>query len=538
MKLDLDITNYAYPSRREIILGKKGMVCTSQSTAAQIGLDILRQGGNAVDAAIATGIAMTVLEPTSNGLGSDMFALVWMNNSLYGLNGSGYAPSGISRSVLNKRGVTKIPDRGWIPVTIPGAPAAWAELHRRFGRLSFKKLFEPTIQYAREGYAATPTLSQMWTKAATTFAPFYGKKEFSGLFQTFFPQGNHAPQIGEIITLKDHAKTLQLLAESNCTDFYHGEIADAIDAFSQKTGGYIRKEDLVAYKPEWVTPIHTNYRGYDVWEIPPNGHGLVALMALNIVSGYTFNRHNTADSLHHQIESMKLAFIDGKKYIADARFMKTDMAYWLSENYASHRRSLIGETAIMPTPSDPDCGGTIYLCTADGEGNMVSFIQSNFKGFGSGIVIPGYGIALNDRGNNFSMDENNDNCIMPLKKPYHTIIPGFLTKNGSAIGPFGVMGGFMQPQGHMQVIMNTIDFHMNPQSALDAPRWQWIGGKQIEMEPGFPDNIITVLREKGHDIIINPDLNAYGRGQIIWRNEEGVLMGGTEPRADGVVAAW
>jgi gamma-glutamyltranspeptidase/glutathione hydrolase len=537
MELQFDSLQYPYPSRREVIYGRNGMVCTSQSLAAQAGLDMLKQGGNAVDAALATAISLVILEPTSNGLGSDAFALVWMKDKLYGLNGSGFSPQALSRETLLAKGFSEMPQRGWETVTVPGAPGAWAELHQRFGRLPFQKLFEPALKYAEEGYAVMPTTAQLWKEAEQTFAKYRNEPAFSGLFPTFFPSGT-APRVGHIMTLPQQAKTLRRLAESGCQDFYKGEIAAAIDEFSTATGGYIRQDDLAAYAPQWVDPIHINYRGYDVWEIPPNGHGLVVLMALAIARGLDFAERDTLDTFHKQIEAMKLAFTDGRKYIADPRYMRTKLDYWLSEEYAAKRRALIKTQAVMPEPVDPNCGGTVYLCTADGEGNMVSYIQSNFMGFGSGIVIPGYGISLNNRGNNFSMDPKSDNCVAPRKKPYHTIIPGFLTKDGKPIGPFGVMGGFMQPQGQMQVMMNTIDFHLNPQAALDAPRWQWVGGRQIEVEPGVPQEIIRGLCDRGHTIIINPDRNEFGRGQIIWRDENGVLMGATEPRADGVVAAW
>ena len=272
--------------------------------------------------------------------------------------------------------------------------------------------------------------------------------------------------------------------------------------------------------------------------MPPNGHGLVVLMALDIASGFTFSKRDDVESLHRQIEAMKLAFCDGKKYIADPRFMKTAVDDWLSPAYADRRRALIGHEALLPQPVDVNCGGTVYLCSADGEGNMVSFIQSNYSGFGSGIVVPGYGISLSDRGHNFSMDSASDNCVGPRKKSYHTIIPGFLTKDGRPVGPFGVMGAFMQPQGQFQVLLNTIDYHLNPQAALDAPRWQWVGGKTLEMERAFPTAVVEELRRRGHDVVVKDDIQTYGRGQIIWRDDQGTLMGGTEPRADGCVAAW
>lgn len=535
--MQFDSSQYPYTSRREVVYARHGMVCTSQTLASQAGLDMLKQGGNAVDAALAAAISLVVLEPTSNGLGSDAFALIWMKGKLYGLNGSGWSPQRLTWEALRNRGCDAVPKRGWMPVMVPGAPAAWAAVHRRFGRLPFARLFDPAIAYAEEGYAVMPNLAAMLRESETEFAPYRNEDAFSGLFSTFFPNGR-AVRAGEILTLPDHAKALRLLRDSQCRDMYEGEIAGAIDAWSRKTGGYIRSEDVSGYEPEWVEPIHTGYRGYDVWEIPPNGHGLVVLMALNILREFAFEARDTVTTFHRQIEAMKLAFTDGKQYIADPRFMKTNLAYWLSEEYAAQRRCLIGSKAVLPEPVDADNGGTVYLCTADGEGNMVSFIQSNFAGFGSGIVIPGYGVALSNRGSNFSMDSASDNCVGARKKSYHTIIPGFLTQGGKPVGPFGVMGGFMQPQGQLQVLMNTIDFHLNPQVALDAPRWQWIGGRVIEVESSVPRELVAELQAMGHDIVINPDSIAYGRGQIIWRDHTGILAGATEPRADGAVAAW
>lgn len=529
--------SYPYASRREVTFARRGMVCTSQTLASQAGLDMLKAGGNAVDAALAAAIALVVLEPTSNGLGSDAFALIWTNGQLYGLNGSGWSPAALTWDAMKAASHDTMPLRGWAPVMVPGAPAAWAEIHKRFGRLPFKDLFEPAIAYAEEGYAVMPNLAAMLKNEETSFLPFKNDPAFAGLFPLFYPHGQ-APQAGEILRLPQIARSLRLLQGSCCRSLYEGELAQAIDAWSKQTGGYLDKDDLALYQPQWVEPLHTNYRGYDVWEIPPNGHGLVVLMALNIARGFTFDMRDSVDTFHRQIEAMKLAFVDGKKYIADPRFMHTDTAYWLSDEYAACRQSLIGRQAILPEPVDASNGGTVYLCSADQEGMMVSFIQSNFSGFGSGIVVPEYGISLNDRGNNFSMDPASDNCVGPRKKSYHTIIPGFLSKDGQALGPFGVMGAFMQPQGQFQVVMNTLDFHLNPQAALDAPRWQWLGGKRIEVEATVPQSIVAGLQAKGHDVVINPDAIPYGRGQIIWRNEDGVLAGGTEPRADGAVAAW
>lgn len=535
--MNFDASVYPYGSHREVVYGRRGMVCTSQTLASQAGLDMLKKGGNAIDAAVATAICLTVLEPTSNGLGSDAFVLIWTQGKLHGINGSGWSPAGLTRDELLKRGYDQVPLRGWEPVMVPGAPATWAEVHRRFGRLPFEDLFEPAIAYARDGYAVMPNLAAMLADSAKAFVPYKGKKLFQELFDTFFPHGR-APKAGDILKLPDLAKSLELLRDSHCQALYDGELADAIDAWSRETGGLIRKDDLAVYRPQWVDPIHTSYRGYDVWEMPPNGHGLVVLMALDIASGFTFSKRDEAEALHRQIEAMKLAFCDGKQYIADPCFMKTSVDEWLSPEYADRRRALIADEALLPEPIDVNCGGTVYLCSADGKGNMVSFIQSNYNGFGSGIVVPGHGISLSDRGHNFSMDLASANCVGPRKKSYHTIIPGFLTKNGSPVGPFGVMGAFMQPQGQFQVLLNTIDYHLNPQAALDAPRWQWVGGKTIEMERVFPTAVVEELRRRGHDVVVKDDIQTYGRGQIIWRDEQGTLIGGTEPRADGGVAAW
>lgn len=535
--LQFDALKNAYPSRRSVVYGRKGMVCTSQPLAAEAGLDMIRKGGNAIDAAIAAAACMTVLEPTSNGIGSDAFALVWTKNELHGLNASGRAPMAISAEKVREQGYSEMPKRGWIPVMVPGAPSAWAELSQKYGRLPLTQALEPAITYAEEGYAVSPVISRLWNKAYADFTKIFKDDHFKPWFETFAPNGR-APQPGEIWKSCGHAETLRKIAESNAKEFYQGELADRIDEFSRKTGGYIRKEDLENYWCEWVKPIHVNYRGYDVWEIPPNGNGIVALMALNILKGFEFSCRDCVDTVHKQLEAMKLAFIDGKRYVADQKFMKVSVEELLSDEYAAKRRSLIGEKAIMPEAGDPRCGGTIYLCTADGEGNMVSYIQSNYQGFGSGIVIPGTGIALQNRGANFSLDEAMENCLAPGKKSFHTIIPGFLTKDGEAVGPFGVMGGFMQPQGHVQVVMNTVDFMMNPQEALDAHRWQWTGEKNIQVERAFPYGITEELVRRGHNISVLPESLTFGRGQIIWKNEQGVLCGATEPRTDGTVAAW
>ncbi len=434
-----------------------------------------------------------------------------------------------------------MPPHGFEPVMVPGAPSAWAECSRKFGRLPLSEVLAPAIDYAENGFPISPVLGRFWKRAYRTFTERLTHPMFKHWFDTFGSKQaeGQAPEIGEMWASKDHAATLRAIAETGADAFYKGELADKIDAFSRKHDGFIRKEDLEAYQPEWVEPISVNYRGYDVWEIPPNGQGLITLMALNVLKGYEFSDSEAMETRHKQIEALKLAFSDGQKYITDHSHMTQTIEAMLSEGYAEERRSLIGTEARQPEPGEPPKGGTVYLATADSEGNMVSFIQSNYMGFGSGLVVPGTGIALQNRGHNFSMDENHDNCIAPGKKTYHTIIPGFLTKNNQPVGPFGVMGGFMQPQGHLQVVMNTVDFHLNPQAALDAPRWQWIKDKTVEVESTFPHHTAQGLSDKGHDVKIALEPNSFGRGQIIWRDPEtGVLTGGSETRTDGTVAVW
>ncbi|QNO13277.1 gamma-glutamyltransferase family protein [Alkalicella caledoniensis] len=529
---------YPYSSQRMVTYGKKGMVATSQPLAAQAGLDILKKGGNAIDSAIAAAACLTVVEPTSNGIGGDAFALVWTKDKLHGLNSSGPSPSSISMDAVKEKGHEEIPKFGWIPVTVPGAPGAWAELSEKFGKLPLIEVLQPAIEYAKNGYPLSPTLAYYWKAAYNNYKKSLSGNEFKHWFETFAPAGR-APEVGEVWSSKGHAETLRLIGETGAKSFYEGELADKIDAFSKEYGGFLSKEDLQNFKPEWVDPIGVNYKGYDVWEIPPNGQGLVALMALNIVKGFEFSHRDSVDTLHKQIEAMKLAFADGLKYITDPGHMKTTVEKLLSEEYTKTRRGLIGDEALMPEAGEPPRGGTVYLATADEEGNMVSYIQSNYMGFGSGLVVPGTGIALQNRGHNFSMDPNHDNALAPNKKTLHTIIPGFLTKDNVPVGPFGVMGGFMQPQGHMQVVMNTIDFHLNPQAALDAPRWQWMKDKTVLVEQSMPSHLVQGLASKGHQVQIASNSGSFGRGQIIWRDPKtGVLRGGTEMRTDGAIAVW
>ncbi|SFE89407.1 gamma-glutamyltransferase family protein [Alteribacillus iranensis] len=525
-----------HTSQRMTTYARNGMVATSQPLASQAGIEMLKKGGNAIDAAIATAAALTVLEPTSNGIGGDAFALVYTGNKLHGLNASGAAPQSISIESLRAKGYKEMPNYGLTPVTVPGAPGAWVSLSDRFGSLPFSTLLEPAIEYAEQGYPLTPILGFHWQKAYKQFCNILQGEEFESWFDTFAPTGR-APEVGEIWSSKGHARTLKAIAETKGEDFYKGEIAEKIDKFSKKHGGFLSKLDLAMYQPEWVDPIKVNYRGFDIWEIPPNGQGLVALLALNLVKEYKFKEKDSIETYHRQIEALKLAFSDGLHYITDSEKMKVKVEELLSDSYANRRRKLITHEATLPQAGQPVRGGTVYLATADRDGNMVSFIQSNYKGFGSGIVIPGTGISLQNRGQSFSLDPSHSNSLEPGKKTYHTIIPGFITKDDKPIGPFGVMGGFIQPQAHFQVVMNSIDFHLNPQTVLDAPRWQWIKNKVIEVEPSFPDHIAQGLARKGHEIYKAVDSSNFGRGQIIWRDPStGVLAAGTESRTDGSVA--
>ncbi|WP_170295471.1 gamma-glutamyltransferase family protein [Chengkuizengella sediminis] len=534
----IDYLHHPYPSQRMTVFAKRGMVATSQPIAAQAGLDILKKGGNAIDAAIATAACLTVVEPTSNGIGGDAFALVWNKGELHGLNATGPAPKKISINALKEMGYNTIPDYGWIPVTVPGAPCAWSKLSNQFGKLSLKEVLEPAIHYAENGYPISPILGKYWDMAYNRYKKHLIGPEFKPWFDTFAPKGR-APKIGEMWGSIEHAKTLKSIAETNGESFYRGELAQKIISFSKLYGGFLTEEDLGEYQSEWVKPISLNYRGYDVWEMPPNGQGIVTLMALNILKDFSFTEKESVDTYHKQIEAMKLAFTDGKKYITDPNHMTTTVKQLLSEEYGNQQAKLICNQALIPDAGSPVKGGTVYLATADDQGNMVSFIQSNYSGFGSGLVVPGTGIALQNRGSDFSLDPSHDNSLQPGKKTYHTIIPGFITKGNDAIGPFGIMGAYMQPQGHLQVVMNMIDFHLNPQSALDAPRWRWMEGKKIKVEHNFPHHIAKQLASRGHEIEIALDQGGFGRGQIICRDlQTGVLSGGTESRTDGAISAY
>ena len=540
---EFDPRSYAYPSRRNVVYARKAMACTSIPQGAQIGLDVMKAGGNAMDAAVAMAAAMPLLEPTSNGLGSDCFALVWVEaeKKLYGLNASGVAPAALSAAMVREMGHQAMPKAGWIPTMVPGAPAGWAELNRRFGTKPLAQLFAPAISAAREGVPVQVNLEPMWEADARRIASAMEQDPAPHAYwwERFMKPDGTPYRAGDVFRWEEYAQTLEELAATGCESYYRGPLMEKIVAFSQATGGYFCEDDFRNYKPEWVEPISTDYKGYTVCEIPPNGHGITVLMALNLLKGLELSgQKDCADTYHKILESIKLAFADTKTYVADPRYMRTRVEDLLSEEYAARRRALISEQALTPEAGDPSCGGTIYLCTADPQGNMVSFIQSNYTTFGAGVAIPGTGISLQNRGANFSLDEGSDNCLAGGKRSYHTIIPGFLMRDGEAVGPFGVMGAFMQPQGHVLVVVNTVDYHMNPQEAMDAPRIQWTGGKHIQQEREVPAHIAQELARRGHEVeIVNSNLH-MGRGQIIWKTENGLYIGGTEPRCDGTVAAW
>ena len=540
---NFDPLTYRYSSRRNVVYAKNGVCCTSVPLGAQVGLDVLKNGGNAVDAAVAMAGAMPLLEPTGNGLGSDCFALVWIEKEkkLYGLNASGVAPMALSADEVRAKGFDAVPEEGWLPTMVPGAPAGWAALNARFGTKPLSELFAPAISYAENGYAVSVNVGKLWARDSRRIARVMAQdpSPYEYWWKSFMKPDGSPYRAGDVFRFPAYADTMRSLAETNCESYYRGELMERIVAHSRATGGYFCEDDFKNYHPEWVEPITQDYRGYTVCEIPPNGHGITVLMALGMLNGLTLpEKREDADYYHKVMEAIKLAFADTKTYVADPRYMKTKVSELLSPDYLAARRALITDKALEPKAGDPHCGGTIYLCTADAEGNMVSLIQSNYCGFGAGIAIPGTGISLQDRGANFSLDPKSDNYLEGGKKSYHTIIPGFLLKDGEAVGPFGVMGAFMQPQGQVEVLTSTIDYAMNPQEALDAPRIQWIGGKKLQIEREAGEAIAEQLRAMGHEVEIVDDCTAMGRGEIIWKCENGVYAAGTEPRCDGTVASW
>ncbi len=530
------LTRYPFGSSRSAVLATGGMVATSQPLAAQAGLGVLADGGSAVDAAIATAAALTVVEPCSNGLGSDAFALVWDEGRLHGLNGSGRWPAAASADALRRAGHDAVPDRGWAPVTVPGAVDSWDELHRRFGRLPVDRLLAPAIRYAADGHPLSPVVARQWSAAADFFAAAARDlPELEGWAPVFAPAGR-APRAGERWVSPGHARGLESLAANGLRDFYEGEVAAAIADYSARTGGWLAAEDLAAHRAEWVDPIGIDYRGHRVWEIPPNGQGIAALLALGMLDRTDLGARPQidAEAWHLQIEAMKLAFVDSDANVGDMGVVDVPVDGLLDPDYLAGRSALIGDRAGPAPRGEPIRGGTVYLCTADADGQMVSFIQSNFMGFGSGVVVPSHGISLQNRGACFVLDEDHPNVAAPGSRPRHTIIPGFLTRaDGEPVGPFGVMGGEMQPQGHVQVISAMVDHGRNPQTALDAPRWQVERDGRVRVEAQVPDEVVAGLRARGHEVTVETSQMPFGRGQIIVRSADGVYAAGSEPRADG-----
>jgi gamma-glutamyltranspeptidase / glutathione hydrolase len=528
------------PLRRKPLFAPRGAVATSQPLAAAAGLAVLRRGGNAVDAALATAITLTVVQPGSNDIGGDLFAIVWDGAELHGLNASGRSPVALSLDQVPLGAVSPgavspgaaMPAHGWLPVTVPGAPAGWRDLHARFGSLPFEDLFTDAIGYAAGGYPVSPTVAAHWEHSVRLHASLSGP-EFAEWARVFTVDGHRAPRAGDVWHNPDAARTLRQIAESGAEDFYRGKIAAAIVAAAESTGGLLRAEDLTRHESTWVDPISARYHGYDVWEIPPNGQGIAALLALSIMDGLA--SASPLQRRHRQIEAMKLAFADAHAYVADPSF--SPVPSLLVPSYVEQRRALITEEAGDPAPGEPARGGTVYLCAADEDGVMVSLIQSSYQGFGSFVAIPEHGFGLQNRGCGFSVDPSHPNVVAGGKRPFHTIIPGFLTRDGEPVGPFGVMGGHMQPQGHLQVVTSTVDDGLDPQAALDAPRWYWHAGRQVLVEPEMGDEAVADLRRRGHDVAVD-DSDVYGFGQAIWRLPGGGYAAGSEARADGCAVGY
>ncbi|MBS0434133.1 MAG: gamma-glutamyltransferase family protein [Proteobacteria bacterium] len=531
-----------YPSQRVPVFGRN-VVSTSHPLAAQAGLRMLWKGGNAVDAAIAAAAAMTIVEPCSNGLGSDAFAILWDGQKLHGLNASGVAPQGWTPEYFRAKHGEEArvpPKRGWDSVTVPGAVSAWVALSERFGSLPFADLLEPAIEIAERGYAVPWVVRQKWAMAAA----LPELTDQPGFAEAFLPHGR-APEVGELFRFPAAARTLRLIAESHGEAFYRGEVAQAIAAHAKAHGGAMTAADLAAFRPDWVEPIGRDYAGHRLHEIPPNGQGIAALIALGILSHFDLAgmKADGVEAQHLQIEAMKLAFADTYRYVSDARSMEVTPAQMLDDEYLFQRARLIDRRRAQDFGAgNPVRGGTIYLTAADERGLMVSFIQSNYMGFGSGVVVPGYGVSLQNRGHGFSLRAASPNVVAPGKRPFHTIIPAFLTKDGKPQMSFGVMGGNMQPQGHLQTLVRMLDFRQEPQAACDAPRWRFNQGLSINVEATMPAATREGLRALGHQVESFQDsYQDFGAGQFIWRLGDPAVQGyvaASDPRRDGLAAAF
>jgi gamma-glutamyltranspeptidase/glutathione hydrolase len=547
------ITGRSFATRSEVI-AQHGIAATAQPLATQVAIDILKKGGSAVDAAIAANAALGLMEPISCGVGGDLFAIVWdaQTQKLYGINGSGRSPKGLSydqmKAELEKLGTKTIPKFGVLPINVPGTVDAWFELHNRFGKLPMNEDLAPAIQYAEEGFPVTEVIAYYWGRNVAILA-----KQPGAILQTYTVDGK-PPEKGQIFRNPDLAHTYRLLAEKGRDAFYNGEIAEKIDHFFRANGGYLRKEDFASHHSEWVNPISTNYRGYEVYELPPNTQGITTLEMLNILEGFDLKSMGFAspDELHVMIEVKKLAFEDRARSYGDPAFVNPPVDKLISKEYAADRRKLIDmQHAAKRYEAGTEKlahGDTTYFCVSDNEGNMISIIQSNYRGMGSGIVVPGLGFGFQDRGELFSMESGHPNVYAPGKRPFHTIIPGFVMKDGKPWLAFGVMGGDMQPQGHVQVLTNLIDFGMNLQEAGDAARWHHEGsseptgesmtdGGYVDLESGIPYGSARELMHRGHRVRF--DLGGYGGYQAIMRDPQtGVYYGASESRKDGAAEGY
>jgi len=538
------ITGEKFASRSEVI-GVNGMVATSHPLATQIGLDILKKGGTAVDAAIAANIALGLMEPTGNGIGGDLFAIVWdaEKKKLHGLNASGPAPKDISIDYFAEKGLKKIPSYGPLPVTVPGAVDGWVKLHEKFGKLEFKSLFAPTIEYAKRGFPVTETIAYYLYRSKERFEAYPNFKEV-------WLKNGRMPKKGEIFKNLQLANTLEIIATEGRKGFYEGPVAQTMSDFVQAQGGFLSYDDLASFHSEWTPPVSSNYRGYDVWELPPNGQGIAALQILNILENYNIKKMGlfSSEYIHLFTEAKKLAFADRAKYYADPNFSKIPVNELISKSYANERAKLINFDQASKTdkPGVLESGDTIYLTVADQYGNMVSLIQSNYRGMGSGMMPPGLGFMLQDRGELFSLDKKHKNALEGGKRPFHTIIPAFVTKDGEPFMSFGVMGGATQPQAHAQIIINMIDFGLNLQEAGDAPRIVHSGSSQptdeimqnggtLSLETGFGKIIEDELISKGHQLQYEKGI--FGGYQAIML-KDGVYYGASETRKDGQAAGY
>ncbi len=521
-----------YPSARSPVMGRN-MVSASQPLAAQAGLEMLRRGGNAVDAVLAAAMVLTLVEPTGNGLGSDGFAIVWDGERLQGLNASGRAPAGWTQDYF--KGQKAMPQRGWNSVTVPGAVSAWVALSERYGRLPFATLAEPAIGYARRGFMLTPMIAELWRQGGEILA------EQPGFAEHFLTEGR-APRAGELVRKEAHARTLELIAETGGKAFYEGRLAEAMVAHSSANGGVMSLDDLGGHKADWVDTISMPFAGGVVHELPPNGQGIAALAGLGILEAIGIGDHpvDSPETMHVVLEAMKLAMADLYQHVGDREHMRVLSEHMLDPSYLRSRAALIGERAGDPGHGAPKPGGTVCLSAADESGMMVSFIQSNYMGFGSGVVVPGTGISLQNRGVGFSLDPEHVSVVAPGKRPFHTIIPGFaMNPDGTPLMAFGLMGGAIQAQGHLQLMLRILRYKQNPQAAADAPRWRIGAGREVAVENSFDPKTVEALRARGHDIRAEPGTGvfAFGGAQIILRTADGYIAG-SDPRKDGQAVAF